>query len=113
MKAWVCILLAVAGAAAADTADEAAIRKAVVNFNDLKQRPAVLAPDADLPAPDRFAGGLQQHKRIGFDPGGKIRLIGQINGIGFGGLGNSQTVQDYQYYWLWTHNLILNYEFRN
>jgi len=45
-----------AGAWAADPADSEAIRKAIATFNDPHERANVLARDADLAAPDRFAG---------------------------------------------------------
>ncbi len=57
MKAicWFFLLLA-APACADESADSAAIRKAVATFNHLSERATVLSRDADLQPLDRFAG---------------------------------------------------------
>jgi hypothetical protein len=54
MKAVLWILVA-AGLAHADERTDA-VRKAIAGFNDLRERPAVLAADADLTPLERFGG---------------------------------------------------------
>jgi hypothetical protein len=57
MKAVFCLLLAIAALARADeNTDRQAVRDVIAAFNDLRQRPAVLAPGADIPSLQRFAG---------------------------------------------------------
>ena len=55
-----------AGAWAADPADSEAIRKAIATFNHPHERATVLARDADLSPPDRFAG--QEVSQVYFEP---------------------------------------------
>jgi hypothetical protein len=54
MKAVLWILLAASLARADERVD--AIRKAIAAFNDLRERAAVLTPDADLSPLERFGG---------------------------------------------------------
>jgi hypothetical protein len=53
---WGIFLLFGACAGAAEPADSEAIRKAIATFNDPHERAKVLARDADIAPPDRFAG---------------------------------------------------------
>ena len=57
MKAvyW-CLLLLAGGACADESADSAAIRKAIATFNHVSERNTVVARDADLSPLDRFTG---------------------------------------------------------
>jgi ketosteroid isomerase-like protein len=66
MKATWCILLALAARAwAGDPADNEAIRKAIVTFNDRHERATVLARDADLSPLSGFAG--QEMSQVYFE----------------------------------------------
>ncbi len=57
MKAVFCLFLAIAALARADeTTDRQAIRDVIAAFNDLRQRPLVLAPGADISPLQRLAG---------------------------------------------------------
>jgi hypothetical protein len=56
MKAVLCLLLLTAAPALAEeSADRDAIRRVIAAFNDLQQRPSMLAPDADIAPLSRLA----------------------------------------------------------
>ena len=56
MRAVLCLLLILAAVAAAAPGDEEAVRKAIVAFNNLKERPRLLAPNADIAPLAHFGG---------------------------------------------------------
>ena len=56
MRAVLCIVPLLAALASAQGPEEAAVRKVVAAFNDLKERPKLLTADADLSPLGQFSG---------------------------------------------------------
>jgi hypothetical protein len=74
MRAALCLFLTLAAfTLSAQPTDEEAIRKVIVAFNDLKERPHLLTDDADLTPLARFAG--QEVSQVYFE----VRSIKLLN----------------------------------